>query len=601
MHDAEPEMDRAFRREPVFLVARLSSAEHAEVIRKRLASFFEVQLGSVQHWRGQSLSSFYIEPAQPPAGATWISTTSEKVAVSAHTIFSSTTLNKRDVNGLLRFAPAVSDSNTTIQELSGPLSYILHKIPQDIAYAVNDVFGFGSLYISTAPDFVAFGTSIEAIAVAQDIPTQISDDYWSAYYVAGCGIGNITSMKGVEKVPPGSRVSLGEKTFVVSDVRSYDRLLEEKVDEPADIEGVIEAAVGVLGDCKAHLDGKTDIGLSGGMDSRFVVACALAAGLDFETFTRVPPQLEATIAQDLMATIGKEDSHSVIPLGARDAESPFYRGVPSMPDTPILARAEEWFRYTGGDCWSTSLRFESPHLQPKPTDNFFITGIGGGLDRQVAIIASDMEAGTPEFALRRYVSTRMEKRAYLPRAVRERGTSLYEKVLLDAFFKGFDGYQALGIAWLNSRFRRGFPVPDADTMALKVLPKLFVETFKGSAQDKYQAAVLKEATARLVPEWRNVPYYAEAAKNHAREETNKVTIQPTYWEVNREEFLEAATCAMQKDTFLNLSNKELEATIDTVPDGRAATNYSFEFLFWQYSCIRTVERLNAIKKSHPLK
>ncbi|PRQ10344.1 hypothetical protein C1Y63_12020 [Corynebacterium sp. 13CS0277] len=580
--------------------------------RSRLAHIFGVDDDEVRVWQGGTLCTFYIAPVVAPMGADWFYATDTRVAITAHTIFDGNCLNKNNAAGILRYNRVVGNSSTELDNAHGPVSYLFHKKPEEIVYAVNDPFGMGSLYISSDVDNPIISSSVEAIAVLQEGETTTNGDYWDTYFVGGSGAGDTVAFGNVTKVPPGCRVTLTPVLFKILPMRDYrDQVIGREEQEP-NIDAVIEDVVGFLEQNRSDLSGSSLFGLTGGKDSRFVVAAALTAGIDFEVFTRVPPQLEADIAQELLSKLPKPLPHAVIPQGDVE-ESPFYRGVPNMPNTPILERAEAWYRYTGGDCWSTPTRFSLPQPQTERPEIIHVCGLGGGLDTQNFTTAAERESGDWQQAVRRQIKFREHGRSYLPWDVRKNGAAAYKEHLLDGFVRGFNGFQALNLTWVMTRYRRGAVLPDVDTMAPKASTALFREAFHAPpvGANKPAEAVMGRATQKMVPEWADVPYYQQVAATRPANEVNKVTIQPTYWEVNRDDFfssveqsLAAAAAAPAGSAVWGQqppTMADVEQLITDLPGGRAMLNYTFEFLFWQYACLKLVSDINAVKSAHPLR
>ncbi|PRQ10337.1 hypothetical protein C1Y63_11985 [Corynebacterium sp. 13CS0277] len=302
-------LDFANRREPIFCTVRKRGGDEVQVIRQRFSDFFNVKESAIQVWESASLATFFIEGNRSAQGNSWYHADASSVSITVHSIFEKDILDKESSAGLKKFARVINaDGRDELYEKAGPVGYLFHKLPQDVAYAINDSFGFGSLYIlDDAVSHTAISSSIEALALLQDSPTGLSDEYWASLQAMGHPAGHNTAFAGITKVPPGQLVTLTGKIFRLRESHSVGKFLLSCKGEEPNFEFAIKAAKKALSDSAVGADRPLLIGLSGGRDSRFVTAAAYSAGVDMNLFTYVPPELEAEVSQQLVEKIGLSD------------------------------------------------------------------------------------------------------------------------------------------------------------------------------------------------------------------------------------------------------------------------------------------------------
>ncbi|WP_157109013.1 hypothetical protein [Corynebacterium aquilae] len=535
----------ANRREPVFCSFRVQCQDDVQTYVHRLSDFFHVHERDIKVWDEGALATVFIEGVKEPLGKSWYYDDETSVSITAHAIYEKAALNKKNSAGIKRFSRVISAAGREeLYEIAGPISYLIHKKSQQVIYAINDCFGVGSLYVLDVPGQVpAVSSSIEALALLWRGSCTESDEYWSSLQAMGYPAGNYTAINGITTVPPGAMVTLTPDLFRVRVGHSIkERLLAVKNERP-DYEVAVQAAQRALADCVEGAEEPLLIGLSGGRDSRFVTAAAVTSGVDFEAFTFVPPELEGEIAQKLVKSAGLEDRWSTSREIRKDGPTST-RGA-LMPDTPILPRAAAWFRHVGGDCWSTFMRYgiEPPVRIGEARRN--ASGALGDFTRGHYYLAQEAEGGDASRALHRYVDKCMKYRSLLPNELREKGRAIHVEDLFNVLADGFSGFYALDFKYMNSRMRRRPPTPPPNTVIPMATAAMACAVFWQDPKAKESGQPLRDMTNQMIPEWSEVPYFHELAVGTDPSLTNKVTLKPAYWEINKDECVKFFVCELR--------------------------------------------------------
>lgn len=578
---------------------RTRAGHHADAVQRRLAALFEVPFEAVARLDGAGTSSFYIAGDPDPFGREWWYHDGTTMSASAHPIMTPEVIADETGKELRTFVRKLRNDRTDLELVAPPLSYMHHNSVRDTIVAANDLMGIGRLYYADVGSGTVLSNSVLAVAVARDCPARQDDDFWSVYYVSGGGVDGYTYIKGVELAPPGSIATLTRTRFSLRQKHPLQaRLLASREDVPS-LESALDAGARKLDLVSPHLHADAELKLSGGIDSRLVAAMAIDSGLDFTAQTYVPPALESEIAEQLHRLSPTafhwerlEANPSTIRQDAADPQS-----LTDAPE-PILARADAWFSHVGGDHWSTFIRSNTP-TQRERRSRFALSGTHGDLARAHHYSKRDVTSGEPSGALRRYATSFRKNRAILPEEIRERGSQILRDNLLEIHFSGFTGFYALDYAFITNRVRRQFPPLAPAVVAPLLTPEMVLATFWQPPAVKAAAGAMREMTSRLLPQWREVPYYHEAAVGTDHSLTNKVSVQRTYWEGDEQDFYDSLESALEDTDFARIAMADVRREIEFLPEGRNRTNQTFEFIFWHSAAVRSIGRVNSIWRALP--
>ncbi|PRQ10484.1 hypothetical protein C1Y63_11140 [Corynebacterium sp. 13CS0277] len=269
-----------------------------------------------------------------------------------------------------------------------------------------------------------------------------------------------------------------------------------------------------------------------------------------------------------------------------------------MPDTPLLDRALAWFQYSGGDCWSTFMRYAIPEAKRAGAGRRGASGAHGDFTRGHYYLAKEAEAQNPTPALHRYVNNCIRYRRFLPEELRREGRRAHMEELFNNLADGFDGFYALDFAFINTRMRRSLPTTPSNVIPPIASPAMAATVFWQDPREKESSAVIRKMTNMMVPEWADVPYFHELAVGTDPNVTNKVTLKPAFWEINHSAFLDACEEALPESGITWTGPEAVEKELRDLPEGRNRTNSMFETIFWRWGAAETARNINAIKLRH---
>lgn len=547
---------------------------------------------------GRFTASFYIAGEPDGFKRDWFYVDEGSLSATAHPILTPTVLNDASGKALRSFVTNLRPDVDGAAPLQPPLSYMHHNAIRDTIVAANDALGIGKLYSFKSDGMAVLSNSVIAVALLKTGVVEQEDEFWDAYYVSGGGLNDTTYVQDVDLSPPGSLVSISEHGVSMRQHTDVVAALRESRGT-VDLCPPIRAATRVVEAGAPYMNERTRLRLSGGVDSRFVAGVLINSGIDFDATTYVPPALESDLAAELHSLADKRYRWEAIEANPGTVRQDGGRPQNlSEPSEPILARALAWFDYLGGDHWSTLIRSNAPvrKLTPSP---LMILGSHGDITRSHYYSRSDAESGSATAALERFVRATRRYRAILSADLRERGTQLIKNSLLDTFIQGFDGFYALDYAYFYNRVRRQFPPVSPSALLPMLTWEMLLATFWQPPHEKEAASAVRAMTSALVPSWAGVPYYHEAAEGTDPLVTNKVSVQRTYWEVDRADFIGALESALDATKYSGISMDSALREIDTLPEGRNRTNQTLEFVFWHHAAVRVLDKVNAIRGAFP--
>lgn len=590
---------RAHTATGTFLGMQCRSVKQADVVQRRLGTLFGVSRNAIARLDGDATASFFVPGEPDPFGSNWWYKDNSSLSASAHPILTPEVLGDPSGKGLREFVRNLRHDSTELEKLAPPVSYLHHNTIRDTIVATNDLLGIGKLYYVSADGGSALSNSVLAVAMTLKHDAEQDDEFWAAYYVTGGGVNSASFVHEVSLAPPGSIASISEGRLVLRQQHSVERLLHEARKQPPEVVCPLTAARRIVDVVRPYLSAGTRLGISGGLDSRFVAAVALDSGLDFRAYTYVPPILEGAIAKQLherSAVIYPWQEVVVNPGTIRQDA-----GEPQLPEEaadPILARADAWFSYFGGDHWSSLIRSNAPRRRTV-APSIALSGSHGDLARGHYYSPHDLQADDPAVPLRRFINSFTQYRRILPVDLRARGAQLVNNTLLEFMVAGMTGYYALDYTYLYHRVRRQFPPVVSSVILPMLTPEMTLTTFWRTPSEKASAAVVRELAARLVPQWREVPYYHQAAEGTDPAVTNKVSVQDTYWETDAADFYASMETALDETNFSGITMDDVRREIRLLPEGRNRTNQTFEFIFWHCAAVRALDRVNRIRRLHP--
>src|SRR5699024_8668943 len=209
-------------------------------------------------------------------------------------------------------------------------------------------------------------------------------------------------------------------------------------DRASEYGNAIDSALELISTAKPVLQNSLSVGLSGGRDSRFVTALALQSDLDFQSFTAVPPDLEADIAEQL-----HERSRKHFRWERRDNRLKAKSGKPPVQLSPILERSEAWFEFTGGDNWPTFMRKNAPRRKPIPIRSMALSGAFADFARGHYYTKNEVLSGAPATAINPAHNSFPKGRHLAPPDIRESGVEPFRTTFDEMADYGITGFYSL--------------------------------------------------------------------------------------------------------------------------------------------------------------
>lgn len=594
-----PDDRRAHSPTGIYLGMQRRSARHADAVQQRLCSLLDVSINSIVRLDGDATVSFFVPGEPDPFGRAWWHKDNASLSASAHPILTTEVLTDRSGKGLREFVRNLRNDSSELEKLAPPLSYLHHNASRDTIVATNDLMGIGKVYYVNGENGTALSNNVLAATMALEFDAVQDDEFWEGYYVTGGGLNTTSFVRGVVLAPPGSIISISGRGLVLRQPHSVGRLLSENREQARDLDSPLSAAKRLVNVVRPFLGGDTTLKISGGVDSRFVAAVAIESGLEFRAQTYIPPSLEGEIARQLheRSAVAYPWQEIVANPGTvrQDAGEP---QLPGQPVGPILERADAWFSYFGGDHWSSLIKSNAPRRRSVAAP-FALSGSHGDFTKAHYYNPRDVEVGDPAIPLRRFINSFTRHRGILPADLRNRGAQIVKNSLLEFLVDGMSGFYALDYSFLTHRLRRQYPPVVSSVILPMLTPEMVLAAFWRSPGQKSTAALLREMTAQLVPQWSNVPYYHEAAIGTDPAVTNKVSAQETYWETDADDFYGSMEVALAETNFSGITMDDVRREIQLLPEGRNRTNQTFEFIFWHHAAVRAIDRVNRIRHLHP--
>lgn len=219
-----------------------------------------------------------------------------------------------------------ADDGRRLAEVTPPLS-LLHVTP-DRAWVLNDGLGAAQLVLHRGPAAWAI-TNRLVLLEALDVPLRLRPEDWvlrlSLPYFPDARTGFVD----VEYVPPGTRVRLEREGLAADRLDAFGRWAAGPAPPLAEVLETVDRAMQEYLQHAARLCPVFPCGLSGGWDSRAVVAAVRASGHPFRLRTKGPPgSPDVEVARALAAAAG-------LPLRVKTESE----GPPDPRDPEDLAQA----------------------------------------------------------------------------------------------------------------------------------------------------------------------------------------------------------------------------------------------------------------------
>ena len=402
----------------------------------------------------------------------------------------------------LPLARAIRDAPVrAVEGLTPPVVAAVLDHSTDELTVINDFIGAGRCYELDFEGGRAWSNRVGALPLFTGAEAVADRSGWLLLAAATWFLGDSTPMAGVTRVPPGSvvRASDGgvshEQTRAVSSLVVTDIGLDDAAEAAAEQARAQATTAGELWHGGALVD------LSGGRDSRIVAAAAVAAGIDarFHTSDKTPG--EADVARELVRLAPHPLAHRV-----RHTE-----GEDSTPTEPLMRRALHLHLLHDGMRHPQKLRgnLKLPRFRPSGAK---LSGHGGEIahgffyktKRELKRIRRGGEEAVVSRVLRFFTRQHGAARGEAYELARRE----IERTLAEGSNLGVKGPTLLEWFYLMDRFaHRSGLASHAERVSVFATPAFIQAAFAMKPEQRIDAALHREMVSRLVPPWRNVPFF----------------------------------------------------------------------------------------------
>ncbi len=237
-------------------------------------------------------------------------------------------LSKGNVNGV--FNAAYFDSNK--QELT----------------LINDRLGFRPLYYMETEDWFAYAGEVKALLTLLDRTPKVDEVSLRQFFGFNHMLGNRTWWEGIEMVPSASVFTVSENGVTVRSYWSFDEIKSQPQD-PMEVEKEFSNLWSL--DVSRHSkEGTMPFLLSGGLDSRFLLAELIEQGADL-----------------VAITFGSEESAEMKPAS-------YIASVAGIPHRRCYLNTDNWWHRREEAIWQTDGLVNANHLHYAITMDYMHTG-----------------------------------------------------------------------------------------------------------------------------------------------------------------------------------------------------------------------------------
>ncbi len=410
----------------------------------------------------------------------------------------------------IRLAQRLLAEPTGVCELTPPfvLAHLARRTNQLTLY--TDMLGVGRLFEVRTSDGWVWSNRPAAALLFAGLAAEASDEGWR--FIAACdwAMGDTTAYSGVRTVPPATQIQTNGATTrrssgdVLSDLCAAsdgnDALTDDRLDQ------TVEALVRTARSVASVWPERPTLSLSGGRDSRLVVASFVAAGVEVSLVTEGTIDGEAVAARALVEALPRPLEHRVRLPGKRKArrKDTRYDGA--------IDRARGWHDFSEGTHPAQSLARMPPQTLVVPKEPLVGGSAGevahgyyytGDFRRISRLPAPQLLDG--------YVAVVMA-RAVLPHGLSPRtrlqAETQIRSVISAALEQGIKSPIALDWFYVSERLRRWGTSGARFGKVLPLLTPEFVRAgFTQSARQRRETALHSALIARLVPQWSEIPFF----------------------------------------------------------------------------------------------
>jgi len=387
-------------------------------------------------------------------------------------------------------------------ELNSPVVLALADAGDERVVLLNDRLGAGRLYELAFPGGRVWSNRVGALALFSGAEVRPSEKGWALFAANGWFMRETTPLEGATKVPPASIIEIGQAGVSRRREAAAASVIEGSGDPlGAGADRVARQAVETMRAAGALHSEPARIDLSGGRDSRVSAAAAIVAGIPAEFRTSDVNPGEADIARELIALAPGTHRHRIAYSG----------GEVKQRGTELRRRALNAFLLHDGMRHAGKVRGRL-QLPPPPARRAAISGHGGEIGHGFYYtnpkkLREAREGGFDGMVERLLTSCRRTHSAAQPHAY-ELARAEFEATLREGMEAGITGPALLDWYYLMDRFaHRSGLASHTQRVTVFSTPAFLEAAFALTPEQRLDAALHREVTARLIPGWADVPYF----------------------------------------------------------------------------------------------
>lgn len=400
-------------------------------------------------------------------------------------------------------ATALAAPEELVRALDPPAAFAAIEPGRDRLTIVNDCLGAGRLFELARPGIRVWSNRPGAIPLFVGERPAADEEAWRLFAAMGWFIRDATPFREVRRVERGVVVRCAGDRAEASATGAIADLVGRGADLEEGVERFVEEATGVaraLGDLFPQ---PPRVDLSGGRDSRLAAAFFVAADAEARFVTSDMTPGEAGVARELMRLAGREGDHEV--RWAGDREKVYEKGLRERARSVHLVH--DGMRHASKVRGKMTLPFAfAPQAEVSGHGGEIAHGFYYTTPRALARVSSGDEA----IAERLAQAARRRHHAATDAAY-DRGRAAVAATLEEGRELGIEGPPLLDWFYLAERFsHRSGLAADTGRFTFFACQGFLRAAFALTPEERLGDRLHRELTARLVPAWADVPYFAVA-------------------------------------------------------------------------------------------
>ncbi len=394
----------------------------------------------------------------------------------------------------------LSDPLRAVAELRSPMVAGALDKAADRLVVVNDPIGAGRLFETTLAQGRIWSNRAAAGKLFAGAPIEPDREGWELLAAVGWFCGPFTPIKDVRKVAAGSVIEAGADGVSVRESDVIGGLVAGGDDLASIYAEAASQAVDQVRFADSLWRERPVIHLSGGRDSRLVAAAALSAGVDavFRTSDNTPG--EADVARQLVSVAPRPMEHVVAHTEEGDG-----------PQTPLLDRTLRSQLLHDGMRHASKAR-RDVNLPRSRASRATLAGWGGEIAHafyyQDARQLRKVRRKGRDQVMTRLLESSRKKHGAASAAAYERARVEFDSIVAKGEAFGLAGPDLLNWFYLVERFVHRFEIgADSQGVSVYATPGFIRLAFAISPEERISMSAHAELTARLVPEWKDVPFF----------------------------------------------------------------------------------------------